>query len=84
MAVYLRPTDQDKPLLGETEWQDIARYGFEISTIVGVLSYIIVQQGGEMINQGFCNFIRQLVNISLSLSLSLLTISLKHFPIHEH
>lgn len=63
MAIYLRPTEQDEPLLGGMEWPDITRYSFEVGTVCGVLSYIIIQQGGEMMNQGFCSFIKQLVNL---------------------
>jgi len=55
--------DQDKPLLGEAEdWQDVARYCFEGGTVVGVLSYLIVQQGGEILNQGLVGFLKQTVN----------------------
>ncbi|XP_065200513.1 transient receptor potential cation channel subfamily V member 6 isoform X2 [Planococcus citri] len=62
MAIYLRPTEPDEPLLGGMEWHDITRYCFEVGTVCGVLSYIIIQQGGEMLNQGFCSFIKQLPN----------------------
>ncbi|KAK9499090.1 hypothetical protein O3M35_003602 [Rhynocoris fuscipes] len=58
-AVYLRPTDRNKPLLGGDTWQDYTRQGFEICTVIGVLSYVIVQQGGEIKNQGFLSFIKQ-------------------------
>lgn len=61
VAVYLRPADRDKPLLGGTTWQDLTRYGFEIGTVCGVLSYLIFQQGGEIKNQGLFSFIKQLV-----------------------
>ncbi|XP_060880261.1 transient receptor potential cation channel subfamily V member 5 [Metopolophium dirhodum] len=60
ISIYLRPVDQDKPLLGEAEdWQDVARYCFEGGTVVGVLSYLIVQQGGEILNQGLVGFLKQ-------------------------
>jgi len=63
ISIYLRPVDQDKPLLGEAEdWQDVARYCFEGGTVVGVLSYLIVQQGGEILNQGLVGFLKQTVN----------------------
>lgn len=62
IAIYLRPTDRDHPLLGGTDIQDIVRYGFEIGTICGVLSYLVVQQGGEIRNQGFFSFLKQLVS----------------------
>ncbi|XP_066906589.1 transient receptor potential cation channel subfamily V member 6 isoform X1 [Halyomorpha halys] len=59
-AVYLRPTDRTKPLLGGDDWKSIARQGFEVATVLGVLSYVLVQQGGEIRNQGFISFIKQL------------------------
>lgn len=62
MAIYLRPTDRDEPLLGIYDWQAIARYCSEIGTICGVISYIIFQQGGEIKNQGFSSFFKQLKN----------------------
>lgn len=66
ISIYLRPVDQDKPLLGEAEdWQDVARYCFEGGTVVGVLSYLIVQQGGEILNQGLVGFLKQTVNIQV-------------------
>ncbi|XP_068082114.1 transient receptor potential cation channel subfamily V member 4 [Anabrus simplex] len=60
MAIYLRPTDRDEPLLGGTDWNDIVRYSSEIGTIMGVLSYVIFQQGEEIKNQGFWSFMKQL------------------------
>lgn len=68
MAIYLRPTDPDEPLLGGMEWHEVTRYCFEVGTVCGVLSYIIVQQGGEMLNQGICSFIKQMVNTSSNIS----------------
>ncbi|VVC45404.1 Ankyrin repeat,Ankyrin repeat-containing domain,Ion transport domain [Cinara cedri] len=60
ISIYLRPVDQDKPLIGEAEdWQDVARYCFEGGTVVGVLSYLVVQQGGEILNQGLVGFLKQ-------------------------
>jgi hypothetical protein len=61
MAIYLRPVDHNKPLLGGFEWNDLARYGFEIGTVIGVLCYVIIQQGEEIKNQGFWSFCKQLV-----------------------
>ncbi|KAJ8870585.1 hypothetical protein PR048_029608 [Dryococelus australis] len=61
-AIYLRPVDQADPLLGNTEWHDIARYCAEIGTVCGVLSYVLLQQGGEIKNQGFYSFLKQLSN----------------------
>ncbi|PNF32727.1 hypothetical protein B7P43_G11586 [Cryptotermes secundus] len=62
MAIYLRPVDHNKPLLGGTEWNDLGRYGFEIGTVIGVLCYVIVQQGEEIKNQGFWSFCKQLIH----------------------
>lgn len=61
-AIYLRPKDPNESLLEGREWKDVARYCFEAGTVIGVLSYILVQQGGEMMNQGFVSFIKQLVS----------------------
>ncbi|XP_014251524.1 transient receptor potential cation channel subfamily V member 5 isoform X2 [Cimex lectularius] len=58
-AVYLRPTDRNKPLLGGNDWQDYIRQGFEFGTILGVLSYLVVQQGGEIKNQGLWSYLKQ-------------------------
>ncbi|XP_060529714.1 uncharacterized protein LOC132704064 isoform X2 [Cylas formicarius] len=63
LAVYLRPDDPDEPLL---EWSDdptvICRYAAESGTLLGVLSYLIVQQGDEIRNQGFWTFLKQQSN----------------------
>ncbi|XP_072382933.1 uncharacterized protein iav [Diabrotica undecimpunctata] len=63
LAAYLRPDDPDVPLL---EWSDdpttIARYVAEVGTILGVLSYVIFQQGDEIRNQGLWTFLRQQSN----------------------
>lgn len=62
LAVYLRPEDPDEPLLG---WSDdftvIARYLCEIGTVLGVLSYVIYQQGDEIKNQGLWTFLKHQV-----------------------
>lgn len=62
LAVYLRPEDSDEPLLG---WSDepevIARYACEIGTLMGVLSYVVFQQGDEIKNQGLLTFLKQQV-----------------------
>lgn len=62
-AIYLRPDESNKPLIAGSEWPDLIRYGFEIGTVCGVLSYILVQQGGEIKNQGIVSFTKQLVGI---------------------
>ncbi|CAH1154093.1 unnamed protein product [Phaedon cochleariae] len=63
LAVYLRPDDPDVPLL---EWTDdpttIARYCCEVGTLLGVLSYVIFQQGDEIRNQGLWTFLKQQSN----------------------
>ncbi|XP_021695000.1 uncharacterized protein LOC5571743 [Aedes aegypti] len=38
------------------------RYGFEIATVMGVLSYVVLQQGDEIKNQGLISFIKSLGN----------------------
>ncbi|CAG9860364.1 unnamed protein product [Phyllotreta striolata] len=63
LAVYLRPDDPDEPLLGwRNEPTTIARYLAEIGTLLGVLSYLILQQGDEIRNQGFFTFLKQQSN----------------------
>lgn len=63
LAIYLRPDDPDEPLLGwSDEPQVISRYVCEIGTILGVLSYVILQQGDEIRNQGFWTFLKQQSN----------------------
>ncbi|XP_063218007.1 transient receptor potential cation channel subfamily V member 4 isoform X2 [Bacillus rossius redtenbacheri] len=59
-AIYMRPAEQDEPLLGGREWHDIARYCAEAGTVCGVLSYVLLQQGGEIHNQGLSSFLKQL------------------------
>lgn len=62
-SIYLRPADKKAKLIGGDDWNDIMRYVFEICTIIGVLSYIIVQQGGEIKNQGLLSFLKQQVRL---------------------
>ncbi|XP_055617928.1 uncharacterized protein LOC129763150 isoform X2 [Toxorhynchites rutilus septentrionalis] len=50
---------------GEDEGIDLTswfRYGFEIATVMGVLSYVVLQQGDEIKNQGLISFIKSLGN----------------------
>lgn len=62
LAVYLRPTDPEEPLLGPVkDIFDIARYACEIGTVMGVLSYVVFQQGDEIKNQGIVTFLKQQV-----------------------
>lgn len=62
LAIYLRPDDPDVPLL---EYSDdvtvIMRYVCEVCTVLCVLSYVILQQGDEIRNQGFWTFLKQQV-----------------------
>nr|XP_036232016.1 uncharacterized protein LOC106625964 [Bactrocera oleae] len=46
----------------EYDVQTIVRYGAEFCTIVGVLSYVIFQQGDEIKNQGLPAFLKQLTH----------------------
>lgn len=46
----------------EYDVQTIVRYCAEFGTIVGVLSYVIFQQGDEIKNQGLPAFLKQLVS----------------------
>ncbi|KAJ8912912.1 hypothetical protein NQ315_017242, partial [Exocentrus adspersus] len=63
LAVYLRPDDPDEPLLAFSDDPTvIARYCCEIGTILGVLSYVIFQQGDEIRNQGLFTFLKQQSN----------------------
>lgn len=61
IAIYLRPTNRSQPLLEYRDLSDLVRLGFEMATILGCLSFVIVQQGGEIKNQGFVSFVKQLV-----------------------
>lgn len=45
--------------------QAYLRYGSEICTLLGVLSYVIFQQGDEIKNQGLAAFTKQLVQNDL-------------------
>lgn len=54
--------DDDDESLNVTS---IIRYGSEVATLIGVLSYVIFQQGHEIKNQGLPAFLKQLVNFFL-------------------
>ncbi|XP_055682448.1 uncharacterized protein LOC129789581 isoform X2 [Lutzomyia longipalpis] len=74
ISIYLRPEGEksDEGDVEPTEPPDddaddydvttIIRYCAEIATIMGVLSYVIFQQGDEVKNQGLVAFLRQLPN----------------------
>lgn len=50
-----------------TTWTDMSRYFCECVTILGVLSFVIFQQGDELKNQGLKAFLKSLVCILLIL-----------------
>ncbi|KAL9703540.1 hypothetical protein quinque_007058 [Culex quinquefasciatus] len=53
----------DSPDTTDDEGIDLTtwfRYGFEVATVMGVLSYVVVQQGEEIKNQGFISFLKSL------------------------
>lgn len=62
LAVYFRPADMEAVLLQwPEEITDVVRTAAECITVLGVLNYILVQLGGEMINVGPLSFLKQLV-----------------------
>ncbi|CAK9825541.1 Transient receptor potential cation channel subfamily V member 6 [Anthophora retusa] len=61
LAVYLRPSNMDAVLLKwPEEITEAARTTAECITVIGVLGYILVQLGGEIINIGLLSFLKQL------------------------
>ncbi|XP_015601272.1 transient receptor potential cation channel subfamily V member 4 isoform X2 [Cephus cinctus] len=61
LAVYLRPGEMDSELLKwPEEITEIARTIAECITVLGVLSYILLQLGGEVVNIGLLSFLKQL------------------------
>ncbi|XP_066592095.1 transient receptor potential cation channel subfamily V member 5-like isoform X2 [Prorops nasuta] len=63
LAVYMRPDDVDAELLKwPEEATDVARSLAECVTVLGVLSYILVQLGGELVNIGLLSFLKQLTH----------------------
>ncbi|XP_012535675.1 uncharacterized protein LOC105836286 [Monomorium pharaonis] len=61
LAVYFRPADMDAVLLQwPKEITDAVRIVAECTTVLGVLNYILLQLGGEMINIGPLSFLKQL------------------------
>ena len=60
VAMYLRP-EADRTLLG-TMPKDMARYCFEVTTLLGCTYYLVVQSGSEIKNQGVLPFVIQLVS----------------------
>lgn len=57
--------DDDESDEGEDDMgiSTMIRYFSEVATLVGVLSYVIFQQGDEIKNQGFPAFLKQLVKL---------------------
>ncbi|XP_052899945.1 uncharacterized protein LOC128306464 [Anopheles moucheti] len=44
----------------EIDFTTWVRYGFEVATVMGVLSYVVLQQGDEIKNQGLFSFLKSL------------------------
>lgn len=62
LAVYLRPANVEADMLAwPEELTDVGRTIAESVTVLGVLSYILVQLGGEVVNIGLISFFKQLV-----------------------
>ncbi|KAG5334109.1 TRPV6 protein, partial [Acromyrmex charruanus] len=62
LAMYFRPADMEAVLLQwPEEITDVVRTAAECITVLGVLNYILVQLGCEMINVGPLSFLKQLV-----------------------
>lgn len=62
VAVYLRPKDRGHALTTLLDAQDVVRTVFEVCTICGCLSFVLIQQGEEIKNQGLVSFLKQLVS----------------------
>ncbi|XP_031780916.1 uncharacterized protein LOC100118680 [Nasonia vitripennis] len=61
LAVYFRPADTDAELAQwPEEITDVVRVIAECVTVLGVLGYILLQLGGEIVNIGFFSFFKQL------------------------
>lgn len=61
--------DEDRQDDGEDDdmnVKNIARYCSEVATLAGVLSYLFLQLGDEIKNQGLSAFMRQLVSRKLA------------------
>lgn len=54
-------SDEEDEDADSMDIMNIIRYGSEVATLIGVLSYVIFQQGDEIKNQGFRAFLKQLV-----------------------
>jgi transient receptor potential cation channel subfamily V protein 6 len=60
VSVYLRPKDRDHSLTKWEDAQDVVRMLFEFGTVCGCLSFVVVQQGEEIKNQGLLSFLKGL------------------------
>lgn len=61
VSVYLRPQDRKRSLLEWNDAKDVIRTIFEAFTVLGCLSFVFIQQGEEIKNQGLGVFLKQLV-----------------------
>uniref|UniRef100_A0A182RKY4 Ion transport domain-containing protein n=1 Tax=Anopheles funestus TaxID=62324 RepID=A0A182RKY4_ANOFN len=50
----------DPPIDEDIDFTTWVRYGFEVATVMGVLSYVVLQQGDEIKNQGLFSFLKSL------------------------
>ncbi|CAL8109963.1 unnamed protein product [Orchesella dallaii] len=62
IAVYFRPKDRTRNLLVYKDIKDVIRWVFEALTVLGCLSFVFVQQGEEIKNQGLASFLKGLPN----------------------
>lgn len=62
VSIYMRPSKANLAAkeTDELDGQTITRYLAETATILGVLSYVILQQGDEVKNQGLSAFLKGL------------------------
>lgn len=63
-AIASEENDGDDDNKMQFDAQNIIRYCSEVATLIGVLSYVIFQQGDEIKNQGLAAFMKQLVKCS--------------------
>ncbi|CAB0045322.1 unnamed protein product [Trichogramma brassicae] len=63
VAVYFRPPGEDAELTAwPEEITEVIRCAAECVTVLGVLGYIFIQLGGEVVNIGFFSFLKQLTH----------------------
>lgn len=60
-GIMVTEDPSEDPTNQETDVQEIVRYCSEIATLIGVLSYVLIQQGDEIKNQGMSAYLKQLV-----------------------